>query len=84
MLVDRRFSCRMAKKPGALNSLEVRNHEQTLILKFKGARAQKLWFSRIQLMLNSSAARSFHEPSANESFAPVRANQTVKWYINAR
>jgi phospholipase D1/2 len=82
MLVDHGFECSLRHKPAAYHSLRVKNLEQTLILKCASSAEKRHWYNKIMIMLGSPQAKLFHEPNLNKSFAPTRAAQNCKWFIN--
>jgi phospholipase D1/2 len=83
-LVDKAFRFKKVKKPNGLNSIELKNSQNKLVLKFSNSGQQKNWFNKLTNMINNSA-KYFHNSDLllNDSFAPLRDNQLCQWFINA-
>jgi phospholipase D1/2 len=84
MLVDRAFECKTKSRFGAYHSIVIKNEQRSLVLKCKNAHQQREWYERIQHMLNETG-KHFHRDELLPfgSYAPRRANQLCKWYVNA-
>jgi len=82
MLVDRAFECKMKSRFG--HSIVIKNEQRSLVLKCKNAHQQREWYERIQHLLNETG-KHFHRDELLPfgSYAPRRANQLCKWYVNA-
>jgi phospholipase D1/2 len=85
MLVDSGFEFKKHIKLGAYHSIELKNLQRSLWLKFKSAHAQNEWYDKLAYMVEHTAAKYFcrAEYLLYESFAPARSNQMCKWYVNA-
>jgi phospholipase D1/2 len=84
MLFDKLFQCEMKIKPGAYNTIEVKNSQLSYVLKCKSSRQQREWYDKIHAAL-SSTGRMFYDECflSNGSFAPSRVSQMARWYVNA-
>jgi phospholipase D1/2 len=83
-LIDRAFRFKKIKKPNGIRSIELKNSQNELVLKFKNTGQQKNWFNKITYMTNNSAKCFYNSDLLlNESFAPLRDNQMCCWYVNA-
>ena len=84
MLVDSDFHCKMKMKPGAYHAIVLTNSSKSLVLKFKSAQSQKEWYDKLVHMMHVSAVCFYDNNLLKyDSFAPPRAKQMCKWYINA-
>jgi phospholipase D1/2 len=84
MLVDRGFSCRARSKLGAYYSLEIKNLQRYLHLKCKSVEQQREWHEKILHMQNETGKHFVDETLlVYDSYAPPRAGQLCRWYVNA-
>lgn len=85
MLLDKKFECKMKIRAGAYHAIVIKNLQRSLVLKCKSNHQQREWYDKITYMMQSEVGRYFHQPQflINDSFAPVRANQMTRWYVNA-
>jgi phospholipase D1/2 len=86
MLLDRGFECKTKIRAGAYHAIVVKNLQRTLVLKCRSNQQQKEWYDKIHQAMNSEAGRRFCniDYMPNGSYAPPRARQKCKWYINAQ
>ena len=86
MLLDRAFECKTKIRAGAYHAIVVKNLQRSVVLKCRSSQQQKEWHERIQSIMSSPSGRAFcsRELLPYDSFAPVRAKQKCRWYINAQ
>ncbi|RNA40556.1 phospholipase D1 [Brachionus plicatilis] len=84
MLVDCAFECKMTIKANAYHAIEIKNLERRLTLKCKSSHQQNDWFQKIMLMVRNSG-KDFNDKTLLRygSFAPNRASQLCRWYVNS-
>ncbi len=83
MLIDRGFKIKMGIKAGAYHGIEIRNLQRSLVLKCKNATQQLEWFDKINLAMHKTGNCFFNSNLLYyDSFAPARANQLCKWFLN--
>jgi phospholipase D1/2 len=84
MLIDRGFKIKSGIKAGAYHSIVIKNLQRTLVLKCRNNQQQKEWFEKLTYMMTESGKCFYNETLLTYgSYAPPRAGQLCRWYVNA-
>lgn len=84
MLMDTGFEVKKKKRLRSYFSLEIKNLQYKLFLKFRNSMELNRWYEKFEIC-RLTTGKYFNDKSLlpNGSFAPVRRKQLCKWYINA-